>query len=449
MLTVAYLANRFPAAVEPYVVDEIGELKRRGTRVIAGSVCKASSEDERLAACEIVLRPAQGIVLLRAAWLCARHWHRITPLVLRILFHGNEGPTRRAKALVHTFLGACYAVRLKSYAVDHLHVHHGFSASWIAMVAARLLGVEFSMMLHGSDLLLHRAYLDVKLTNCEFCQTVSEYNRRFILSHYPGIEPRKILVTRLGVNVPKKGIPRPASHHAQTAPFRILAVGRLHPVKDHAFLIQACAQLRSRGVSLQCEIAGEGPERHHLESQIRKNGLEGQVKLLGHTPREHMDLLYGRADVVVLTSRSEGIPLVLMEAMARGKLVLAPGITGIPELVIAGKTGFLYQPGSIEDFVRQLLAISLRSVESPLLAPTTREKWGSQTDRTYSDRADDPSGAAIAARRLDWVRHAARVQVHHNFNREKNLELFADRFLMRLAPQLEDILHENLVLQQI
>ena len=74
--------------------------------------------------------------------------------------------------------------------------------------------------------------------------------------------------------------------------------------------------------------------------------LEKQVTLLGHVAREQMACYYDRADVVVLTSRSEGIPLVLMEAMARGKIVLAPAITGIPELVIAGKTGFLYEPGS-------------------------------------------------------------------------------------------------------
>ena len=79
--------------------------------------------------------------------------------------------------------------------------------------------------------------------------------------------------------------------------------------------------------------------------------------MLGHVPREQMDSLYDRADVVALTSRSEGIPLVLMEAMARGRIVLAPAITGIPELVIPGKTGFLYKPGSLEDFVDRLLFI--------------------------------------------------------------------------------------------
>ena len=79
-------------------------------------------------------------------------------------------------------------------------MHHGYFASWIAMVAARLLGIRYSMTLHGSDLLLHGAYLDIKLKHCEFCVTVSEFNRRFILEHYADVEAEKILVQRMGVD---------------------------------------------------------------------------------------------------------------------------------------------------------------------------------------------------------------------------------------------------------
>ena len=132
---------------------------------------------------------------------------------------------------------------------------------------------------------------------------------------------------------------------------------RLHAVKDHAVLVRACARLRDRGIDLECLIAGEGPERQRLESLIRKCRLEQQVSLLGQIPPQQMDSLYRRADVVVLTSASEGLPLVLMEAMARGKIVLAPAITGIPELVIPGKTGFLYEPGSLDDLVARLFSI--------------------------------------------------------------------------------------------
>lgn len=433
MWTVAYLANQFPSAVEPYVGEEIEELQARGVRVFTGSVRKARlpkrEGDATECGADVVLQSLRGMVLLRATWLWVRRWHRISDLLARVISRGKEGPAQRAKALLHTWLGACYAVMLEGRGVEHIHVHHGYFASWIAMAAARLLNVNFSMTLHGSDLLLHGAYLDEKLKNCAFCLTVSEYNRRYILEHYPGIEAAKVMVARLGVQVLEHAVRQDARPDSRGARFMLLAVGRLHPVKDHAFLVRACAELYQLGIEFECSIAGEGPERRRLESLIRQNGLEERVTLLGHVARAQMPSLYDRADVVVLTSRSEGIPLVLMEAMARGKVVLAPAITGIPELVVAGKTGFLYDRESLDDFVARLQFIHslLQAADHPHIHPY----------------------AQSAARQLDWIRHAAQLQVRHNFNRKKNLNSFGDLFLRRIATQAESLSHENSVLQQI
>jgi colanic acid/amylovoran biosynthesis glycosyltransferase len=429
VLTVAYLANQFPAAVEPYVGEEILELRRRGVQVIAGSVrwpdagqggTSATLEPEVLC-----LQPVRVLTLLRALGLAARRWERIAGVVIRVLLRGRESPKRRLKALLHTWLGAYYAVLLRERGVDHVHVHHGYFGSWIGMVAARLLGVSFSMTLHGSDLLLNGAYLDTKLENCRFCVTISEYNRGYILRHFPAIDPRKIIVSRLGVNVPERESSRRVARGTRRT-FTLLAVGRLHAVKDHAFLVRACGRLRDGGLDFECLIAGEGPERRRLEMLIREHRLQDEVRLLGHVPRPRMDALYGRADVAVLTSRSEGIPLVLMEAMMRGRIALAPAVTGIPEIVIHGKTGFLYAPGALQDFVARILFL---------------EKLMCGEDRS-------------AVSRLDWMRHAARVQVLHNFSRRKNLAYFGDRLLQLAATpdfNTQDWRspHENFVLQQI
>ncbi|MGA8763458.1 MAG: glycosyltransferase, partial [Candidatus Sulfotelmatobacter sp.] len=243
------------------------------------------------------------------------------------------------------------------------------------------------------------------------------FNRRYILEHFP-MGRGKVVVSRMGVDVPRNaaGQTDRSSSHRLT----LVSAGRLHAVKDHALLVRACARLRDRGVDLECLIAGEGPERKRLESLIRKFRLEQQVSLLGHVPQQQMDSLYQRADVFVLTSESEGIPLVLMEAMARRNIVLAPAITGIPELVIPEKTGFLYEPGSLDGLVARLFSIY-----------------------TLMRRGDRPS-----ANRLDWIRHAARCQVLHNFNRKKNLDHFVDRFV-ELAARNWSPPHADHVLQQI
>lgn len=431
MLTVAYLANQYPSAVEPYVWEEVEELQRRGVEVVTGSIRKPHAERAGSGPKpNLVLQDARGIVLLRALALCLWKWSRLWPLVARVVLQGEEGAWQGIKALLHTFLGACYAVMLAGREIDHIHVHHGYFGSWVGMTAARLLGVGFSITLHGSDLLLHCAYLDIKVAECSFCFTVSEYNRNYILKKFPQTDPRKVVVTRLGVEVAEDGTP-PLKRKAESEPLRLLAVGRLHAVKDHEFLVRACAELHARGLRVFCAIAGEGPERWKLECLIRGCGLEDHISLLGHVRREEMGSLYDNADLVVLTSRSEGIPLVLMEAMARGRIVLAPAITGIPELVISGKTGFLYAPGAIEDFISYVIAI-----DRMLRGPGTSNRGASLDLR-------GPMG------RLEWMSHAARVLVRNNFNRRKNLELFGDLFVERISRKAGNTPNENPVLQQV
>lgn len=420
MLTVAYLANQFPSLVEPYVADEIAELRSRGVRVVAASVLK----DTELTECrraDIVVLPISISLASRAIWLCVSRCMSLLPLLRRIGFRGREGPWRRLKAVVHTFLGACFALRLRNLGVKHVHVHHGYFGSWVGMTAAKLIGAGFSFTLHGSDLLLHSAYLDTKLAASDFCVTVSEYNRRFIVERYPWAE-HKVLVSRLGVD---GSVCECKTEESGRDSLRMFCVGRLHAVKDHAFLIRACARLMRLGIRFRCSIAGEGPERRALELLIRRLGLTERVTLLGRIEHERLAPLYDDADLVVLTSRSEGIPLVLMEAMSRGKIVLAPAITGIPELVIPGATGFLYQPGSMQDFVNQLLLIrSMMSTQVP-------------------DHGSESCSALLR------IRHAARVHVLENFDRTKNLRNFADLFLNRVATKEQSVPDENLILQQI
>ncbi len=401
------------------MVEEIRELRRQGVQVIAcssRSIRKSGLPPQlrELADETLFLEPLHWKALTGALFMCMSRFFLIRDLIAQVLLDGDESSIRRARALLHTLLGAYYAVLLRDRGVAHIHVHHGYFSSWIALVAARFLGIPFSMTLHGSDLLLHASRMDTKLRACAFCVTVSEFNRRHILAHYPAVDAGNVVVQRLGVEAPVDPIPQPVCD----APSRnrrpvLLAVGRLHPVKNHVFLLQACFLLRERGLQFRCWIVGEGPERRKLEWMIQELNLSDIVTLVGHVPRGEIGRYYELADLVVLTSHSEGIPLVLMEAMARGKIVLAPAITGIPELVVDGKTGFLYAPGALEEFVSQVDQIC-RSLDA-----------------------------------LAFMRRVAREHVQVNFDQRKNLESFASLFLRRITPGDRSCPDENLVLQQI
>src|SRR5277367_144382 len=203
MPTVVYMANQFPSSVEPYVMDEIGELRGRGVTVVP---CSAKLPvlclDPALQAFQtetVYLFPVQFVLGLRAMWLCIRRFSALSDFIRRALTQGDEPIHRRARALTHIWLGAYCALKLQKHDLEHIHVHHGYFGSWIAMVAARLLGAGFGMTLHGSDLLIDPHFLDVKLKNCDFCFTISEFNRRHILDRYPEVAPEKILVQHLGV----------------------------------------------------------------------------------------------------------------------------------------------------------------------------------------------------------------------------------------------------------
>jgi glycosyltransferase involved in cell wall biosynthesis len=417
MTTLVYIANEFPSAVEWYVGEEIRELRRRGFQVIPCSAktvpaTRVPTELQDLHEETISLRPLSPGTALATFVLCVIRMGDLGELWRRILLEGREAWPVRIRAIAHTFLGVSLAHRLRKAEIAHIHVHHGYYASWIAMVAARLLKVPFSLTLHGSDLLLHGVYLETKLRNCDFCLTVSEFNRRHILSHFPSIRASKILLQLLGVDVPDVMVSA-AAGSSQQRPLTLLSVGRLHAVKNQAFLIQACFFLREYGVSLRCFFAGEGPDRRRLEFLIDELGLHDTVRLVGHVPRSELGPYYDEADLVVLTSRSEGIPIVLMEAMARGRLVLAPAITGIPELVLDGKTGFLYTPDALEELV-----------------------W--QVDRIRRALPD-----------LSAIRQAAREHVRAHFHKQTNLRALGDLFLQRVASAPREEVYEDPVLQQI
>jgi len=413
MRTIAYITNVFPSPVEPYVAQEIAELRGRGVAVVPCSARRpadrTNAELKSWSAETNYILPLRLGDSIRAAWLCLRKLPLLSDILVRALVRGNESPIRRLKAILHTFLGAYLAILLETAEVDHIQVHHGYFGSWIAMVAARLLGITYSVTLHGSDLLLHRAYLDTKLRNCHFCTTVSEFNRDYIIDHYRWIDPQKVFIRRMGVDA------TPISSANMAEPSLVmLAVGRLHRVKNYAFLIEACARLKRHGRASACLIAGEGEERPSLETLIQRLHLEHEVILLGHLSQSKLDAFYANSNLVVSTSRSEGLPLALMEAMARGKTVLAPSISGIPELVMNGQNGFLFREGSIDDFLRQVEKI----------------------------RSSSPDI-------LKNIRAAARKTIAQGFDRNINQAAFVDLLLQQTAKLTQNDRHENLILQQI
>ncbi len=357
--SVVYLSHWYPALGERYVIREIEALRRQGMRVVIWAV-RRSKGLGMLAGCEALreeceyLTPLLPGPMLLALGDCFRRMGSLRDIYRRIIWAGPERPGRRLKALVHIVLGAYWA-RLLPADVQHIHVNHGYFPAWAAMIVNRLRGIPYTLTLHGSDLLIDRVYIDLKVSNAKLVITISQFNKESLLHQVPWLPPERVVVNRLGVDI---GNSRSRAIRPRTLErgLAILTVGRLHKVKNQVFLLGACRRLVDNGVKVSCRIAGAGPERRALIRTTRDLGLKNVVSLLGALPGRTVAHEYEAADLFVLTSLSEGLPIVLFEAMYHGLPVIAPAITGIPELVIDGETGWLYEPGNLEDLVRKVVA---------------------------------------------------------------------------------------------
>lgn len=212
----------------------------------------------------------------------------------------------------------------------HLHAHFTYGGAAVALWAHRLAGTPYSLTLHGADLIYDNPPdLAERLAGAEAIVSISRFNIDYLAQHFPQVRPKYLEVIRMGVPPLASPPPRPP----RTATLRILTVGRLSVHKAQHDLISACAHLRDQGLDFVCDIVGGGELHDALAAQIAELGLAAQVRLCG--PRFHDEVLalYGQYDLFVLSSITEGQPVVLMEAMRAGIPVVATAISAIPELV--------------------------------------------------------------------------------------------------------------------
>ncbi len=222
-----------------------------------------------------------------------------------------------------------------------LHVHFANSGATVGMLAAHLLGLPFSMTLHGisetdypAGLLLGR-----KVARAQFVACASWFMRAQAMRFSDPADWPKLHVVRCGFD--PAALPSFAETPGPARPLRFICVGRLSSEKGQRGLLEAFRALRERGVAAELEFVGDGPERAALEASAAALGQGGAVTFAGALPEERTLARIAQADVLVLPSFMEGLPMVLIEAMALGKPVIASAVAGIPELVAHRENGLL------------------------------------------------------------------------------------------------------------
>lgn len=250
------------------------------------------------------------------------------------------------------------ALMVQEAGIAHLHAHFATVATTVARLAARFAGIGYSFTAHAKDIYFdyeENVDLATKMADSTAAITVSDYNLRHLRTTYPHASGRACRIYN-GLDLSRLDYEEPVADGRT-----ILAVGRLVEKKGFDVLVEALRILKGQNESgFDCMIVGDGPERERLEAQIERSGLTGSVVMTGPLPqRKIFERMRDAAMLAVpcivgSDGNRDGLPTVLLEAMALGTPCLSTNVTGIPELVIDGKTGLCVEQGDPDELARAI-----------------------------------------------------------------------------------------------
>jgi glycosyltransferase involved in cell wall biosynthesis len=354
-MKVAYLVNQYPHVSHSFIRREILALEMHGVVVERFTVRRPpieltdAADREEQARTQVLL--GQGVLGLAVASLAtfARHpirWIRAALLASKLGWRSGRGLHRHWAYLAE----ACVLLsRLRGSGIRHLHAHFGTNATDVALLARILGGPPFSFTIHGPEEFDRPEQLSLrdKIAQAAFVVAISEFGRSQVFRWCPHAHWPRIHVVHCGVDKSFLG----AGPHPVPDTGRIVCVGRLCEQKGQLLLLQALSLLAGKGVTFEAVLAGDGPMRAVIEEEIARLGLADRVHITGWLSGEEVRQHLLEARVMVLPSFAEGLPVVLMEALALGRPVITTYVAGIPELVRTGVNGWLIPPGSVDALV--------------------------------------------------------------------------------------------------
>ncbi|MCL5975590.1 MAG: glycosyltransferase family 4 protein [Gammaproteobacteria bacterium] len=367
-LRIAYLAPEIPALSATFVYNEILELNKQGVNVKPFSVHRPSHLASESSLTELkndvfhLYEVSKGHVLLDSLTMLLTHpagyFKAAGRLMLDIWYQGVI--SRSALGLTYRFFyAATLAKQLKKANIQHLHVHFAHIPTDVAMYAAPMADISFSVQAHANDLFERGWLLKQKVSRAAFFATISEFNQRFLEKLHA--DPRKIKIVRCGVD---QNWQPPVKSPKNNTIFTIGTVGRLVEKKGIDTLIDAWAILIKQGSKVCLKIAGSGPLEKSLKLQLDNLALpEAPVVFIGALPHDEVASFITGLDLFVLPCKEDsrgdmdGIPVVLMEAMLCEVPVISTELSGIPELVINNISGLTILPGNAADLSKAILQI--------------------------------------------------------------------------------------------
>jgi glycosyltransferase involved in cell wall biosynthesis len=365
---VAYLTSHYPFPSHVFIEREISGLRALGVDVETFSVRRTPPEGLLSNGMRVESRTTLALLEDKPAIL--RALGRLTAsrpgVAASVLTHalslGDRGPRARLWQAFYLAEAVRLHEELSRLGLRHVHVHLANNAADVARLVVALGRAidgpasdwRWTLTMHGPTEFeaVERFDLAAKVRSAAAVACISDFTRSQLMRLVEPSEWAKLSVVRMSVDL--DAYPARTSYERAGRPFRVLSVGRLVPEKGAPVLLDALAELHRRGIEVRARLVGAGPLEGPLRAQVAALGLDRIVELVGAVGQDSLPDHYAWADAFCLPSFQEGLPVVLMEAMASGLPVVTTRIAGIPEMVVDGRHGRVVTPGRADHVAKAL-----------------------------------------------------------------------------------------------
>ncbi len=395
-----YLIGQFPAINHSYLLAEVRHLRSLGLNVPVASVSppdrplgKLNADEREEAARTFYVKSAPTVEV--AYQHLSEFFHHPLRYLRGLIFALGLGRSDPRRALYHlAYFAEAILVGRHMRQGGVSHVHASFSGT-VALIVSRTFPITMSFGVYGFGELHNPSgtHLAELIEGAVFVRSISRHGRGHLMLSCPRSEWSKLIYVPLGIDATEfaSGPPRTAS-----SPRHILCVGRLAAEKGQALLLEAIAALSAEGRPVHLRLVGDGPDRAWLERRAAELGMASSVEFAGWVDQARLMEIYAETDLFVLSSLAEGIPMVLMEAMAMRIPCVAPRITGIPELIEDGVDGMLFTVADVEDLTRKMRKL----LDSPELSAQMGDQARGRVVRDYDMARNTERFATVLAQRL-------------------------------------------------
>ncbi len=367
---VGYIVSRFPKISETFILREILALEDRNFRVELFPMVVVREERIHPEAHRLN-KAAHRVGYFSIAIVKAQfHWFQRKPVTYFLLWaEVIAGHIFSPKFLIRSLAllpkAAWMAQQAQVLGCGHMHAHFATHAALAGHVVHKLTGIPYSFTAHAHDIYVERPMLGRKMKAANFIVTISQFNRIYLQKLFGQDAASKTRVIHCGVDTESYS-PMP-SRSSKDGVSRLVCIASLEEYKGHVYLVKACSLLARQGLRFRCGLIGGGVLERKLKELVHAEGLTDHIHFHGRLPQAEVREILAVSDLLVLPSvitsrgKMEGLPVVLMEAMALETPVVTTGISGIPELVRHEKTGILVPEKDVE----ALAAGIRRQLENP------------------------------------------------------------------------------------